>query len=476
MDSQITYEQVDAALFAADPLAMANLPANFIFALSKHDIDTIQLAGLQRRFDELAGRIPAIRELAEENKITSLETINDVVPLLLPHTACKSYPLSLIDNSRFAHLNQWLDRYTVHDLSGLDVADCETLDDWLAVVERDTPVRVITSSGTSGKLSIIPRSLEENKLLPAYFSAFFSPFGDEPGVEDAYAEDVYHVSPQLPGGRHSTALAARYIIEYAYDGQSENFITPEGENSTDLLWMTGRLRKAQADGTLEKLKKSKAWKRLGERVAELQAKRSASLEDFYCTMLKQMSGKTVLIRMGVTFMRDMVNAAEKHGIAISFAPDSIIVAAGGLKGATALTDEEISRVEKALPYQMTEVYACSELYGGLARKCKAGHYHAPPWLVSFVLDPETGAPYPRAGEQTGRYAGFDLWATTYWGGYITGDEVTINWDGGCSCGRQGPYMHGSIVRYSEKHGGDDKITCQRTAAAVEEMMQHLQSQ
>lgn len=476
MTDTLTCAPTNVDAFADDPVNMAKLPASVVYSLSREEIDQIQLAGLRRRFAELAPRIAVIRELAQENHITEIETINDIVPLLLPHTACKSYPLSLIDNARFTHLNQWLGRYTVYDLSGLDLSACETLDDWLSVVEANTPVRCITSSGTSGKLSIVPRSMVENEMLPDYFSVFFSPFGDEPGVENCYSEHVYHVSPQLPGGRHSTALATRYMIQFGYGGDSSHLITPEGENSTDLLWMTGRIRKAQVDGTMEKLKKTKAWKRIGERVTEFGAKRAASLEEYYCDMLRRTAGKTVLLRMGVTFMRDMVLASEKNGVPIAFAPDSIIVAAGGLKGAKALTDEEIEKIEKALPYAMTEVYACSEMYGGLARKCSQGHYHAPPWMVGFVLDPDTGAPYPREGTQTGRYAGFDLWAQTYWGGYVTGDEVTIDWDGGCSCGRQGPYMHGSIVRYSEKNGGDDKITCQRTAAAVDEMMKHLQNQ
>jgi hypothetical protein len=468
--------RADVEAYADDPINMDGVSAETLYSFSRDDLDRIQLAGLRRRFGELAQKLDVIRELADDNRIDGIREINEIVPLLLPHTACKSYPLSLIDNARFEHLNLWLDRYTSFDLSTLDVSGSETLDDWLNLVERETPVRVITSSGTSGKLSIIPRSTIENRMLPAYFRAFFQPFGDEPGYRDVFAPGLYTISPQLPGGRHSTALAAHNIVQHAYGGDSTYYITPQGENSTDLLWMAGRMRKAQADGTMAKLKASKAWKRIDERLAEFNASRSASLDEFYCDTATRLKGKTVILRMGITFLRDMVQACERRGVALEFAPDSMIVAAGGLKGQAALTDEEMASVQKALPYATTEVYAFSECYGGLARKCKEGHYHAPPWLVGFVLDPETGFPYPRRGEQTGRYAAFDLWAQTYWGGYVTGDKVTVNWEGGCGCGRKGPYMHGKIERYSEINGGDDKITCQRTAAAVGEMMQHLLSQ
>lgn len=465
--------EADIKSFCDDPFNMAYRPAEQIFSMGRNDIDRIQLAGLRKRFTELASRLPVIKQLVDENRLTDIHEINDLVPLLLPHTSCKSYPLSLIDNCRFSQLNAWLDQYTIHDLSGLDVSQCQSLDEWLDVVEAQTPVRVITSSGTSGKLSLIPRSVAENERIPAYFSQLYSPFRDEPGFSNPFSPDIYHVSPQLPGGRHSTALAARYLVQYAYDGDPGNYVTPAGEMSTDLLWMTGRMRKAQIEGTIEQLKKTKAWRRLSEKLVELEGRRSASLEDFYRDMLTRLKGKTVILRMGLTYFQGMIETAEKYGIEIEFAPDSFVTAAGGMKGAASLTTEQMDKIHKALPFEFGELYACSELYSGLARKCTHGNYHAPPWLVGYVLNPTTGVPYPRIGEQTGRYAAFDLWATTYWGGYITGDEVTINWDGDCECGRTGPYMHGNIVRYSDKNGGDDKITCQRTAAAMSEMIDHF---
>lgn len=470
----ITSNEVTA--FCDDAYNMANRPADEIFSLQQSQIDRIQLAGIRKRFSALTPLLPPLKKLAEQNHITAINEINELVPLLFPHTAYKSYPMSLIDNCRFSQLNAWLNDYTTHDLSNLDVSSCQTLDEWLDVIETKTAVRVITSSGTSGKISLIPRSTAENQYIPAYFSAVYSPYRNEPGFADAYAPHIYHVSPHVPKGRHISALATRNVVEYAYHGDGSHVFSPSGEMSTDLLWMTGRMRKAQTDGTVEQLKKTKAWQRLSDKVAELEAKKAGSLDDFYCNMLTSLRGKTVVLRMGLNYFLAMVEVAEKRGIKIDFATDSFITAAGGIKGTTPLTDAQMEKVRKALPFEFNEIYACSELMSGLARKCSQGHYHAPPWLVSFVLDPATGAPYPRQGLQTGRYAGFDLWATTYWGGFITGDEVTINWDGGCECGRIGPYLNGKIMRYSDKHGGDDKITCQRTAAAVDEMLQHLNAE
>jgi hypothetical protein len=102
-------------------------------------------------------------------------------------------------------------------------------------------------------------------------------------------------------------------------------------------------------------------------------------------------------------------------------------------------------------YVMSEITAINKL-------CEAGRYHLEPWIVPFVLDPETGTPAPRTGEHTGRCAVFDVAAASYWGGFISGDEVTLSFEP-CACGRTTPHAARKIERYSEKDGGDDKITC-----------------
>ncbi len=117
-------------------------------------------------------------------------------------------------------------------------------------------------------------------------------------------------------------------------------------------------------------------------------------------------------------------------------------------------------------YAMTEMNANNML-------CENGHYHVAPWIIPFVLDPDTSNVLPRSGTVTGRFAFYDLLPDTHWGGFISGDEVSITWDRDCGCGRSGPFMAGTIARYSEKRGGDDKISCAASAEAHEEAMDFL---
>jgi hypothetical protein len=105
--------------------------------------------------------------------------------------------------------------------------------------------------------------------------------------------------------------------------------------------------------------------------------------------------------------------------------------------------------------------------------CDHGQYHVLPHTIVYLLDPDTGAQLPRTGVQTGRFAFLDLLAQTYWGGLITGDEVTVNWNSNCQCGRQGPSVNRAIGRYSEKRGGDDQISCAGAQAAHDRAIEHL---
>jgi hypothetical protein len=65
-------------------------------------------------------------------------------------------------------------------------------------------------------------------------------------------------------------------------------------------------------------------------------------------------------------------------------------------------------------------------------------------------------------------------AETYWGGFISGDQVTMHWDEDCACGWKGPRIAPHFVtRFAEMEGGDDKITCAGSAQAYNEFMDYV---
>jgi hypothetical protein len=116
------------------------------------------------RFDELRDRIPTLQALAGEQKIERIERPDDVVPLLFQHSVYKSYPVSLLVKNKFSALTKWLDRLTTHDLAGVDVSGCESVDEWLDVLDAETPVKVAYSSGTAGSMSFLPRAQPRSSI------------------------------------------------------------------------------------------------------------------------------------------------------------------------------------------------------------------------------------------------------------------------------------------------------------------------
>src|SRR5690606_2606954 len=162
------------------------------------------------------------------------------------------------------------------------------------------------------------------------------------------------------------------------------------------------------------------------------------LENFFQTIAEELKGKRIFVWGTWTLLHGMATAGLKHGLEGVFAADSFINTGGGAKGLEQPPGwrEDILRFTGARRlhelYGMTEVLASHFM-------CEHGNYHLAPTAVPYLLDPETSQPLPREGRVTGRAAFFDLGADSRWGGFITGDEITIDWSTPCGCGRPSAY-------------------------------------
>jgi hypothetical protein len=165
---------------------------------------------------------------------------------------------------------------------------------------------------------------------------------------------------------------------------------------------------------------------------------------------------------------------REQGRTCAFAPGSVLFTAGGLKGfADAPDDWEQLLTDFFDVERLSTMFGMTECMGG-APLCPAGYYHFFPYTIPFLLGPD-GAVLPRHGVQTGRLALFDLPAESYWGGFTSGDRVTMHWDEDCACGWKGPRLGKDIARFSALEGGDDKISCAGTDEAYSEFMSYVSS-
>jgi hypothetical protein len=468
--------QHDGALQADDITRHAYKTWDELYAEPRAAVEAWQLQALARRFEELRPQIAALRDLADRHGITRIRELNDVVPLLFNHPEYKSYPIALIEKAQFGRLTPWLQRYTAIDLSGVDASDCTGIDDWLDRLERDTALRVYLTSGTSGKVSFLPRSTLEvditNHCLG--YGMIERGFGSEPHTPIT-GPDAVRLPLLYPGPRHGRFTAQRILDHYAHTicPTPADCHTPTGATqSADLISLSGRVRIAQAKGEVSRLKLTEDQRRGLLAHIEYQNARPQQMADFFIAMAEKFAGQRVLLFAQTNFLYPAARQGLEKGIRHAFKPDSIGCSGGGSKDVVLPPDWRAVATEFSGIARWNSSYAMSELLS-IFPNCPQGHFHLHPLVIPFLLDPETGAPLPRTGVQTGRFAGFDLLAQTLWGGTISGDKVTIDWDGACGCGRKGAFVHDSVERYATSVTGDDKVTCAATIDNTDAALQRL---
>jgi hypothetical protein len=435
--------------------------------------EVIQAAVMSERFEELRTGVAQLDKLASLQGVERISELNDVTPLLFQHTVYKSYPISLLEKGRFDQLTRWLGGLTVHDLSGVDVSGCNSIDSWFDALEAQTPLRPSHSTGTTGKVSVMPRDVDDLERFDEYRAkGVEETFGNEPNRLAAVRDGNKPVPIVYPSYRYGRHVAQRQLDGYVRNIGSEEttYALYNDFMSADVASLAGRVRGASQKGALDDMEIAPELLQRFKTSLARQANQAQDQEAFFERILRDLHGRKVIAFGVVPVLYAWSVLGEARGIEGLFAPESMVSSGGGLKGASVPGDWR-ERIERFLGAKLRFGYGMTELISG-AGMCPQGHYHISPAAVPFVLDPETGAPLPREGTQTGRYAFFDLLAGSYWGGFVTGDKVTVTWDG-CACGRKGPYVHPSIDRFSELEGGDDKISCSGSTDAHEEAMSWL---
>jgi len=479
MNDRVPPTAIDVGELAAAPERMLELTSTAAFSLPVEAIADYQITALQKRFRDLVPRVPVLARLADEQGIGAIRRTEDAAPLLFKHSVYKSYPLSFLDSSSFGRLTQWLKGLTSLDLSGVDAAGCETVDDWIQALDSKSELQVIHSGGTSGKLSFLPRSRREMPSMVHGWKRYFERFG-------AKARDDIEGIDQVPlvyVGQRRGAMAHHRLMDamlrYLYAGDESKIVTLHpGRMSADMLSVGGRLKTAEAKGELGRLQLPPHL--LARREAFLAEQRGAAerVRDFIFDLAARMRGARIAMMSHQGQIYDFAVAGLARGIEKAFAADSFIMMGGGSKGRVFPPDwqdtvRRFFQVEDLrMGYGMTECMNAT-------RECSKGKFHFLPYVIPYLLDPRSGEPAPRTGTHTGRFGLIDLAAQTYWGGILTGDEVTLTFgDRPCGCGRAGPHLDASIRRYGEQEGGDDKITCagapEAHDRAVDRLLQDLQ--
>ena len=421
--------------------------------IPRSELDRLHLEALQIRYRDLRGRIPLLAVLAESLLLDDIHRLNDVVPTLFEHTIYKSYAPDLLALNDFDEMNRWLSKLSAHDITVVDASGCSDIDDWLDLMDQSTPLMIAHSSGTSGTLSFLPFSGEEYDTFAQLTEIdALQRFGEKRVITPREHRKLFYVVSFRSGGLAGIRLA-NYMAEYLVASDDRVLGVFPDRLSSEGRYLSVRKRACE-DIELPPLTSVQSAKL--EEFERTLSEMPERMERFMEETIARLPGE----RLYMFDLWDRLHAmAKKHlrsGHEAVFSEDSVIGTIGGNKGKNPPTNwaEDVCRFfgvnSLVTGYGMSEILAKHYM-------CSNNNYHFAPWVVPFVLDPATSQPLPREGAATGRAAFFDLTAETHWGGIISGDEATVNWESPCGCGRSSYFIEGEIQRYSTKYGGVDEI-------------------
>jgi hypothetical protein len=428
---------------------------NEAFAMSEAQLLPLRLAAAQELFAQRIEQIPLLKQRAQEAGISKIDKLSDLVPLLFSHTAYKSYPASFVEKGQWDRLLKWLDSLSVPDLSGVDVSTVTNVDEWLERLWA-ADHRVLATSGSSGKCSFLNHTAgdQANKKRHFKYSAAWP-------VQVASRDRPVFWMGQIKGP-NSAVEAGQFAMENWGREGAVFTLTQEPLRISEVSKMA-LMRKKMADGTATPTE-----------VAEFEAESAVKgqqgtqeMREFADRVLDHRHEPIYLIGFWAQHLA-IIERARERGIADNdFHPDSIVGAGGGVKGIPLPADyrEQVNAFYGNV--RRPGLYAMTELSQPMPR-CEHGHYHVPPGLIMLLLD-ESGETLlnPEAehkGVKEGRFAFLDLAYEGRWGGVITGDKVSVDFTPTCSCGRPGPVIHDTIVRFTQM-GQEDNIGCAGTIDA-----------
>ena len=430
-----------------DPDVAYNQPSDSLAALR------LQAAG--ELFEARREQIPLLARRAEEAGISSIESFNDLVPLLFSHTVYKSYPQSFFDKGRWDRLLQWLGSLSVEDVSNVDVSGVENVDQWLDRLWAAGHA-VIATSGSSGKVSFLNHTMDDRVRKTRHFrytsgwpftraDADHAYFWLGPASGRTSAVEAFLTNSEIwgrPGEIFALSDEPMLISEVS---EAAAFRTMMGNGSATPDAIAAMERKTEE-------RTQRVQDDLGVFVKRLFASRDRPI------FLSGLWGQHMMI----------LDRARELGVGDGeFHPDSVIGAGGGVKG-VALPDDYKEQVERFYgDVTRLAMYGMTELAQPLPR-CEAGRYHAAPGLIILPLD-ESGERLLTEQDATdnlieARFGFLDLAQEGRWGGLITGDKITVDYAEKCECGRFGPTILDNITRFAQA-GQNDHVGCAGTVDA-----------
>ena len=422
-----------------------------VYDIPEAELRPLHIAAAQEALETQRQSIPILDKRAKEMGVDKIRSLDDMVPLLFAHTNYKSYPATFLSQGRWKQLLQWLSLISTPDYSDVDLEGVKDIDDFLARLWAKGYF-VTTSSGTGGKLSLMPKSRQDLNRFRDYL-LYHSHIDD--GIEP---KNQYHYFC-------FAANKGTYTATYSNEMRIEGFGRPDSTyvlieepmlNATVMRMADMRKRMAEGTATPDEIAAF-------ERDAQEQGERLQARFNWMAEKLLELRHEKIWL-MGMTAqLWDLMMFARERGITkLDLAPGSVVTGGGGMKHLK-LPEDFQEQLNAFYGMKGPAAYGMSE-QSWLFPACKAKRYHAHPFAATLILDERGEKLLPREGQVTGRHAFLDPTTEYRWGGLISGDKVTADFNP-CPCGRRGMTILQPVRRYADINADGDKIECAGTIDA-----------
>ena len=421
------------------------------FDISEAELRHLQIAAANEAFQEKRGLIPVLDKRAKDADIDTIRSLDDVVPLLFSHTNYKSYPMGFLTQKRWKQILQWLSMISTPSYEDVDLERVADIDDFLGRLWAKEYF-VTTSSGTGGKVSLVPKSKSDLEFSREYTLHHRHLVAKIPPENQFH---FFHFGPTK--GTYTATYTATFNIEgYARADSVYILIEEPMLNSAVMKMAEMRKRIADSEAAPDEIAAF-------ETEAVEQGKRLSDRFEWMIDRLLEKRHEKIWLSAMTAQYWDLMQRLKARGVTrFEMAPGSVRTGGGGRKHLK-LPDDWQQQLNDFFGSTGPGGYGMSEmtwLYPG----CSAGRYHIHPFAAALVLDQPGEKLQPREGVVEGRFAFMDPTTEYRWGGMISGDKVKVDF-GHCPCGRKGATVLNPVNRYTDLTGVEDNIQCAGTIDA-----------
>lgn len=328
-----------------------------------------------------------------------------------------------------------------------------TLAAFLSDIERvfeDLSLHILTSSGTSGRATIMVRDEDAiEKTVESFYLSFQRVFGME----------AEHRTVFIMPKRSRIAMAQMAQFSFRRLGIPEERVTfaiPFNAEPDQVRIRAGRTFRPGFSGTMER----RVWHPFMNWASDHKVTPRAVETTLDVLRETAASGEKVMVFGGWVHLHAVALALLANDEVLELATGSVLGTGGGFKELYPHGPETIrADLARTLHIEGGDSAPFRDVYGmaegnWAAMQCEHGNYHMPPWLYAVTIDLDDSI--QRGSDTTGRLAFFD----PYGGGdlmpafFKTADQLRLKNGAGsydpdhdCPCGEKGTYVaRDSILR------------------------------